>query len=215
MLITAHGGAMKTHRNSKLYFDTIVSYDVDILEVDIWKFGGLLYLSHLPSLFPSRCIPLSYAFEVIAKYDYRINCDVKQKHLVKDVLTLAEKMGVLDRIIFTGSVCADDINYLNEGEVYLNKSFFGMRRPLPADVKTMKDRIDSLFNPRIKGLNLKYTFCTEEFLEECQKNALPVSVFVVDNSIEMKRLVKHTELANITTNYPDELMKLLNREAKK
>lgn len=215
MLITAHGGALRTHRNSKLYFDTIISYAVDIIEVDIWKFGGLLYLSHLPSLLPMMRIPLSYAFEVIAEHNYRINCDVKQKHLVKDVLALAEKMGVLDRIIFTGSVSKDDINHLTAGEVYLNKSFFKNRHPVPSDVKAMKAYIDSFGNSRIKGVNLKYTFCTEEFLEECQKNALPVSVFVVDNLKEMNRLVKHTELANITTNYPDELMKLLNREAKK
>ncbi len=215
MLITAHGGAMKTHRNSKLFFDTIVSYAIDVIEVDIWRFKGLLYLSHLPSVFPRRCIPLSYAFDIVKRYGYKINCDVKQRHLVKDVLALAREKDVLNHIIFTGSVCAKDIQHLDEGEVYLNKSFFGIRRPVPFDVKTMKTYIDSFDNPRIKGINLKYTFCTEEFLAECARHSLAVSVFVVDNINEMQRLVRHSELANITTNYPDILMRLLNKEAKK
>lgn len=209
MLITAHGGAFNTGRNSKLFFDTIKDYNVDVIEVDIWKSGKLLYLSHMPSLMPKRCLPLEYAFDFIAKYDFKINCDVKQRNLVKHVLELAQKKGVTERIIFTGSVCKVDIKNLSHGEVYLNKFFFTCGQIKTNNVKKMKERIDSLKCSNIKGINLKYTYCTEEFLNECQKYDLPVSVFVVDNPKEMERLAKRTELANITTNYPDKILKLI------
>jgi glycosyltransferase involved in cell wall biosynthesis len=213
MLVTAHGGALGTHRNSKSFFENISGYAVDVVEVDIWKAGGLLYLSHLPSLIPSLRLPLSHAFEYIKERGFKINCDVKQRGLVKPVLDLAQKIGVLPNIIFTGSVCENDVKDLYAGEVYLNKSFFKLRgTPTPADVSAMKARIDSFKCERLKGLNLRFTICTEEFLAECKKQELPVSVFVVDQKAEMERLSKHPELANITTNRPDELLTLLGRK---
>ena len=45
-MITAHGGALGTGRNTQAYFDNIDKYQADAIEVDIWKKGDLLYLSH-------------------------------------------------------------------------------------------------------------------------------------------------------------------------
>ena len=44
MIITAHGGALGTGRNTKAYFNSIDKYGADALEVDIYKSGDLLYL---------------------------------------------------------------------------------------------------------------------------------------------------------------------------
>ncbi len=215
MLVTAHGGALYTHRNSVQFFEKIKDYSVDIIEVDIWKCGKLLYLSHMPSVFPFMRKTLSYAFDYIKTHDFRINCDVKQRHLVKPVVELAKQKGVLERIIFTGSVCRDDILDLQGAEVYLNKSFFGLKSPKASDVKGMKSLVDSFNCSSIKGINLRYTFCTEDFLDQCRRLALPVSVFVVDKQYEMIRLTKRTELANITTNHPDTILNMLGRDIKK
>lgn len=214
MLITAHGGAHNTSRNSKRFFNDIANYNVDVVEVDIWKCGKLLYMSHLPGI-PCFKLPLSYAFKFIKKHNFKINCDVKQKGLVRYVLELAKKEDVLDRIIFTGSVSSGDIKYLTEGEVYLNKSFFKLRSPAPSDVKYMAEYIKSFECPRISGINLKYTFLSDEFLAECEKHNLKVSAFVVDDESEMDRLSKHGIVVNITSNYPSKLLEKLQLQIKK
>lgn len=214
MFITAHGGSLKTSRNSHYFMKKIADYNVDIIEVDIRKFGKLLYLSHLPTLFPYFTTYLRYAFKFISQYNFKINCDVKKNGLVKPVLDLAKEMGVADRIIFTGKISPEDIKYLDAGEVYLNKTFFKLKCPRVKDVKWMKEYIDSFNNPRISGLNLKYIFVTDEFIEECNKYNLPISAFVVDDVKEMIRLFKHTKLANFTTNIPDvalEMLELINK----
>lgn len=103
MLLTAHGGALGTGRNSALYFETIKDYDADIIEVDVHKKGKLLYISHLSRLFPKKAIPLSFVFEFIKKHDFSVNCDIKRGGLAKSVLELAREMGVANRVIFTGN----------------------------------------------------------------------------------------------------------------
>ena len=194
MLITAHGGAHKTSRNSKRFFFDISHYNVDVVEVDIWRCGKKLYLSHLPS-FPCLRLPLAYAFRFIKKYDFKINCDVKQTGLVKDVLKLAKQEDVQDRIIFTGSVSVKDLKYLDSGEVYLNKSFFKLPHP--------------------KSYDFRHTYLTDQFLAECEKHSLPISTFVVNSEKDMDRLLKYKIIANITTNLPKRLLEITNKTVEK
>lgn len=208
MDITAHGGALKTGRNTPKYFDTIKNYKVDIIEVDIYKCKDLLYISHLPSLFPKRRLPLSFVFEFIEKYDFRVNCDVKTRGLVRPVLELAEKMGVSHRIIFTGAVKDVDMEFLTAGEAYLNASYFGELKPYPENIAKIKQCIDSLGNERIKGLNLGYKFCSEKMLEEADRVGLKLSIYTVDDQEVLKRLCSHAEIDNITTNIPDVALRL-------
>ena len=137
MLVTAHGGSFGTGRNTEKYFQTIKDYNVDIIEVDIWKRGDLLYISHLPRLFPKLwTLPLSYVFEFVKEHRFKVNCDVKQGGLVKPVTELARSYGVEDLILFTGSVKPFEIKDVTN-EVWLNRSFFGMP-PVCENVGKMK-----------------------------------------------------------------------------
>lgn len=200
MLLTAHGGALGTGRNSQKYFDTIKDYDADIIEVDIHKRGKLLYISHMPKLFPKKAIPLSYVFEFIKMYDFRVNCDIKRGNLAKSVLALAKEMGVARRIIFTGAFNKKDLKNLIDGEVYLNKSFFAPLRPIKQDLEAIKAFIGSLNNDKVKGINISYKFCNEEMLDEAKRIGLALSIFTVDKIEVLERLMKHKEIANITSN---------------
>lgn len=215
MLITAHGGAFGTGRNSLAFFDKIASYNVDVIEVDVQKCKDTLYIAHTPRLDYKKCLPLSYAFEFIKNHGFKINCDVKRRFIVKDVMALAKEKGVADRIIFTGSVCSCDIPFLSEAEVYLNKGFFKGVRPKPSNANLLKEYIDGYNCPALKGVNLRHTFATDDFLAECKKIGLNVSVFVADEIECQNRLARHGELANITTNFPDRLLDILQRNINK
>lgn len=215
MLITAHGGALGTRRNSRSFLNKIALINVDVIEVDIRSCASNLFLSHLPTIAPFIKMRLKKVFEFAIEYDFRINCDVKRKGLVKAVTALAESIGADDRLIFTGSVCIEDIKHIKKGEVYLNKPFFGKRKPKPDDVKEMKKIIEELDNKSIKGINLRDKFITDEFLQECTKYSLDVSVFVVNDEKAMDKYLSHQRIVNITTNRPDLLLKKINRKVYK
>ena len=91
-MVTAHGGAMGTGRITEAFFDNIDNYKADAFEVDIWKRGKLLYLSHFPSYISyKKKLTLRYAFEVAKEKGLKINCDLKQKGIIKKIIQRINK----------------------------------------------------------------------------------------------------------------------------
>ena len=207
MLITAHGGALKTGRNSSRYFNEIYRHAVDVIEVDVWIKGGLIYISHLPSLFPKKRLTLEYVFEYIEKHNFKVNCDLKQRGIIGKVIALAEKKGVLDRLIFTGAVMPDDLPEVTAGEVYVNNCFYKPLIPRSENLKEIKKFLDECANPHIKGINISYGYATEEFIREAEKLGVALSIYTVDNPSELKRIMNHN-VANVTTNIEMDALKI-------
>ena len=198
-MITAHGGALGTGRNTQAYFDNIDKYQADAIEVDIWKKGDLLYLSHLPALFcAKKKLTLRYAFELVKQNGLLINCDVKMKGIVKDVVALAKQVGVEDQLIFTGSVRLEDCKYIDCGQVWFNS--IGIKY-VKQNVKAIKNKLQSYDNPHFAGINLNYTKMDVDFVKECNKEGLRLSVWRID---KIETLEKYGKLinGNITTNEP-------------
>jgi hypothetical protein len=207
MLITAHGGALNTGRNSPKYFNEIYRHAVDVIEVDVWIKGNLIYISHLPAFFPNRCLTLEYVFEYIAKHNFKVNCDLKQKGTIGKVIALAEKKGVLDRLIFTGAVMPADLPEITAGDVYVNNCFYRPLSPRIENLKEIKKFLDECANPHIKGINISYGYATEEFIEEAVKLGVALSIYTIDNPSELKRIMNHN-VANVTTNIVLDALKI-------
>ncbi|MDR0751000.1 MAG: hypothetical protein LBF12_00210 [Christensenellaceae bacterium] len=207
MWITAHGGALNTGRNTMKYFDTIKNYKVDAIEVDIMKKNDILYLGHiLPAFSMKKTIKLDFVFDYCKQYNFKVNCDLKQKGLVKDVLTLAKRMNACDLVYFTGSVTPADIPYLTDGIVFLNNSFYSKKHMLSIDnLANIKSFLDSFKNERILGINFPYHNATIPFLEKAKELNLGLSIYTVDNADELKRLITYGSetIKNITTNLAD------------
>lgn len=214
MLVTSHGGSFKTGRNTLRYFDTIKNYAVDVIEVDVWALGELLYISHLPRLFPKkRCLTLRYVFEYIKEHGFTVNCDVKQGGLVKRVTELAKEIGVEKQILFTGSVKEYELSDTN-GDIYLNKSFFKLK-PVGENVGLIKARIERCGAKNVKGINFNYKLLTDDFLNRCLEADVKISTFTVDDEAAQKRLLNYPAIVNMTSNIPDVTLKLLGRSVKK
>ena len=212
MIITAHGGALGTGRNTQAYFDGIDRYMADAIEVDIWKKDDLLYLSHLPALFRAKKkLTLKYAFELVKQKDILINCDLKMKGIVKDVIDLAKQVGVQDKLIFTGSVRLEDDKDIDCGQVWFNS--IGIKYTTQ-NVKAIKDKILSYNNPHFVGINLNYTNMDVEFVEECNRQGLSISVWRIDKDQPLEKFGKLIN-GNITTNEPVKVRKYLqeNKES--
>lgn len=201
-MITAHGGAMGTGRNTQAYFDNVDKYKADAIEVDIWKKGGLLYLSHFPSFFKYReKLTLRYAFELVKAKGLKINCDLKQRGIIAEVIALAKDLGVEDLLIFTGCVRIEDSKYIDCGQAWFND--VGIKY-VKENVGKIKALLDSCDNPHFAGINIRYDKVDGEFLAECEKFGLRLSVFTLDDVEVMQKLAKKID-GNITTNRPLEV----------
>ncbi|MDE6189300.1 MAG: glycerophosphodiester phosphodiesterase [Clostridia bacterium] len=206
-MITAHGGAMGTGRNTLAFFKHLDDYNVDAFEVDVWKKSGLLYLSHLPAFFGHyrKKLTLRYAFEVAKNSGLKINCDLKQPGIVKDVIALAKEVGMERLLIFTGCVRIEDGKYLDCGEAWFNS--VGIKY-VKENVKKIKELLDSYNNPHFAGINIRYKKINDEFLDECDKYGLRVSVFTLDSKWAISKYAKRIN-GNITTNRPLEVREII------
>ncbi|MFA5449926.1 MAG: glycerophosphodiester phosphodiesterase [Clostridia bacterium] len=212
VMITAHGGAMRTGRNTQKYFDEIHKYEVDAIEVDIWSRGDTLYLSHaMPRLRLGRAIRLEYVLEYCKKHNLKVNCDVKRRGLVKPVVALAKRLNAENYIYFTGAVRSFEIAHLTAGEVYVNNGFYSDKFALSKEnLPQIKSYLDSFNNPRIKGLNIHYRNASDELIDKAHSLGLGLSVYTVDNKEVLARLLAK-EVDNITTNIVDVALKLKER----
>lgn len=207
MLITAHGGALNTGRNTPKFFQTIKGYEVDVIEVDIYRAAGTLYISHMPKLFYKRALTLAYVFDYLKDTNFKVNCDVKMNALVAPVTELAQKHNVADRLIFTGAVSRKDIAAATAGDIYLNAAFFLPMRINTENLERVKQIIDRLNSGHVKGLNLNYKKIDDAFLDKAKELGIPLSLYTVDEEARLVGLLKREELANITTNIVDAAIK--------
>ena len=208
MMLTAHGGAMKTGRNSRRFFETVHRYPVDVIEVDVRRRKNRLYISHGKALFSNRAIALSYVFDYISQHGLKVNCDLKEKGIIGDVIRLAESKGVADRLIFTGNIAQKDLPDITAGEVYVNIGYYFPIIPIAKNLETIKDILEKGGNRHIKGLNIPYQLATEQFIDRANELGIPLSVYTVDNPFVLKKLICRN-IANITTNALDKAIELM------
>lgn len=215
MMITAHGGALDTGRNTVKYLESMESYDVDAIEIDLRRKNGKIFLAHSPFyLLNPRKLTLKEAFVFVKENGWTVNCDVKRAGLVKDVLDEAKRMGIEDKILFTGSVSPADLNDLDAGCVYLNACFFPYRMK-KENVGKIKKYIEKFNNPRIAGININYRLITDGFAEECEKENLKISAYTIDVREHIERVVKYPAVVNVTTNIHHKALEILGRGVKK
>lgn len=213
MLVTAHGAKrfFNREKDTREFFATINKYAVDVIETDVRKKGDFMYISHLPRFFPKKhCLTFKYVLEYAKEYGYFVNCDVKQGGLVKEITELAAELNMEDKILFTGEVQENEIKETS-ADIWLNKKFFGLEL-FPENVAKIKERIENLAAPNVKGVNLKYTLLTEEFIEKCAEEGIDMSIFVVDDEEAQKTLLKYSNVKNITSNIPFVTLNLLGRK---
>ncbi|MDR1939808.1 MAG: glycerophosphodiester phosphodiesterase [Clostridiales bacterium] len=211
MYITAHGGALRTGRNSKKFFEAMRDYPVDIVEVDVRSGKGGLYISHHKPLFADGKLSLEFVLKYARERGLMVNCDMKERGLVGKLLELAESLSAEACVIFTGRFCESDLPLLDRGRVYLNTGFFKGKCAIePFDMKRV---IDGAKNPRVLGVNLSYRFCSDGFLKKAEECGLKLSVYTVDDPAVIERLMQSVAVDNITTNIPDQAIKLRGANA--
>lgn len=203
-MITAHGGALNTGRNTKKYFELMANLNADAIEVDIRSKKGELFLghTHIPFMKKNR-IPFSYVLEFCKKYNKRVNCDVKEKGLVKPIQQMAEAMGIEHLIYFTGSVSQDEVKDLGKCELYVNDTFLLPKFLITSsNLPKIKEYLDSFNSPSLKGLNVNCLYVSKKVCLEAKALGLGVSIYTVDDEQALEELV-NMDFDNVTTNKID------------
>ncbi len=199
--LTAHTGCEGTKDNS---LDSIIVAFVsgaNIVEFDLFfDKNGVAVLSHDE---PKGSEPtLEDAFKTLSVYKkLGINIDVKRTDDLAQVVSLAEKYGLMDRIFFTGVVSefvdavkqsAPEVSY------FLNKDIDFLRKN---DDDYINELIEEVIALGARGLNINYRNCTKKLVDKCHENNLEISVWTVNNKFDMKKVLM-LGADNITTRKP-------------
>ena len=110
VLITAHSGCDGTPDNSLEFVRHALQTNADALEVDVRKTeNGVLAISHDPIAADQDAPTLQAVFSLVAPTEKKINCDLKEPDLEEAVIGLAREQGLLQRLIFSGTVSLERI----------------------------------------------------------------------------------------------------------
>lgn len=206
MLVTAHSGSDGTPENSLEFVEEMLARNVESIEVDVRRSKkGKYYLSH-DKVNSWRDVTSIFMLEELFQYvadrhiEVMINCDLKEPDIELGVKWLAEKWGVEDQIVYSGTV---DPGHLTPWD--RDKVFYNIENCLPNIYPVgclKKAHFDVLHyfckKYGIKTLNLHYKFCSDEWIEWCEESGLQLSVWTV-NDFDQIDDFKEKGIYNVTT----------------
>lgn len=212
-MITAHSGCDGTPDNSLEYIRKALSLEVDAFEVDV-NIGndGELYLSHdgNPDGKYEKCPTLREAFELMKPHPgVKINCDLKTHHIEAAVLELSERMGLMGRVIFSGSVgtafLRENPEVHKKVDIFLNlEEIIDITRykwPVESPDKAAgiaETAADLCRNLKAPVININHIFCTDHIVDVVQRKGINISAWTVNEEKDIIRLLK-LGVKNITT----------------
>lgn len=204
--VTGHTGCMGTRSNSLESIVTAVKNGATIVEFDLnYNKDNVPVLSHDAPVGDE--VTLDEAFRLLEDYpDIKINVDVKNTAYLEKIYPLAEKHGLAHRIFYTG-IFENDVEAVKEKSpevpYYLNMKVNKKQNAdyLNSLVKTIKDC-------GAVGINFQYKHATKELVETFRENGLFVSVWTVDKTSDMYKVINLAP-DNITTRNPDKLKEIL------
>ena len=210
-LITAHSGADGTPDNSLDFVRYALTLPVDALEVDVRRRAdGSLALGHDST--GSDAPSLRQVFDLVAAHpSVKVNCDLKEPGLERDVCQLAQQCGLAGRLIFSGTVCVDALHNLPEAsapvEVYLNleeyvPDLYNSYRDIPDFELKAAETICGICTAHgIHAVNMNQSLVTRRFRDRLAQAGLGVSAWTVDWPDEMRWFFSRG-VHNLTTRRP-------------
>lgn len=212
--ITAHTGCEDTPDNSLESIDKSFESGADIFEVDVW-----FDKSRVPILThddPAGGEPsLEDAFRRLVQYkSMRCNIDIKRTDNLREILCLAEKHGVFDRIFYTG-INGDYVeavrNSTPEIPYYLNMDVIPPEEQTAGYLLSLVEKVKSC---GAIGINCRYDNATQKLVDIFHQNGLLVSLWTVDEESDMLKVLSLSP-DNITTRKPGKLKNVIKSHINK
>lgn len=216
-LITAHSGCDGTADNSFEYLFHAIKTGADAFEVDVHRnTDGKFYLSHDSS--EEACPDLLTAFELLKGSNKLINCDLKMDGLELKVLSLAKESGVIDQVLFSGSV---SLAAIKENESVRNCTLFNITPILPDVIAHYRHGVFPTEDQwlevirickeyKIRTINIPFELCTDNVIEMLHSYNITISAWTVNDEDIARRLLERN-IFNITTRNTNMLCSLKYR----
>lgn len=209
--LTAHSGAEHTADNSLEFVRYALTLPVDAFEIDVQRNAqGKLALGHDEA--GEHAPTLEEAFALTAAHPtMKINCDLKQSGLEKEVGELAQKAGLTGRLIFSGTVNAQtwatDEMLRQISEVYLNieeyePDLYENYRNIPDyELQAAAAIADVCKRYGVRTVNINHMLVTRRFVEALAQDGLRVSAWTVNEEKDMRWFFAQG-VHNVTTREP-------------
>lgn len=211
-LLTAHSGPDGTADNSLENITYVLETTADAMELDLRRNNeGEIVLAHDPVGDGAPSLTLRRAFQIISEHPtMKINCDLKEGNLEREVYELGLNYELQDRLIYSGA--ADPSNcedlpvtlYLNL-EYFLEPSRDSSERIRQLEESSQDEVRDFLFSclenlPQLgaHSLNMHYSVFDKAFRETDDASSLAFSLWTVDEPEYLKRYIQ-TGVQAITT----------------
>ena len=202
-VITAHSGCEGTPPNSREHILAAIASGAELLEVDIRRRDGLLYLSHDEGEDPAACVTFAELLELVSPVPaLRINCDVKTDGLVEPVMEAANACGQGWRILFTGQ-CNHQGALISAlgGELWISMW------PSADDETAVRATADAFRAAADPILNVHFSMISKENYAYLRERGMNFSAWTVDCEADLRALLE-MGVTNITTRRPKLAMAL-------
>ncbi len=206
---TAHTGCVGTEDNSLEAIETGAKYGAQIVEFDLnFLPDGTAVLAHDKP--KGNEVTLDEAFKKVSEFEeLKVNVDAKSVENLSEVVRLAKKHGILNRIFYTGIELSDvEAVKKDSPEIpyYLN---FNVEKPKKQTPEYLKNLVEGVKGCGAIGINFNKDNATKELVDIFHENDLLVSIWTVNKEKEMYEIL-HLSPDNITTKQPDKMGEILN-----
>ena len=204
---TAHSGADGTLDNSLQFVRYALGTQADALEVDIRRHPrtGELVLGH--DTVGEHPLTLQEVFEQAGRHpSMKINCDLKEPALERQVLTLAQQSGMTDRLILSGTV---DVAHIPDAAFRAQQVYWNLEEQIPGyeeqclrnpafRLEAMKQMCRLCREADVQVINVYEGFVDRQILDMVRRHQLKLSVWTV-NTVSRMAWFRDQSVHNITT----------------
>jgi glycerophosphoryl diester phosphodiesterase len=200
--VLMHDSHVTTNTNGRILLRDITFEQL----IDLEKNDDIVFTS------PESCITSLQEALCLIRSQHRIaNLDVKDSYSIEALVRTVKSENMVDSVIVTGCE-KDQAAYIRrfypEFQVLLN---VGDSLPEMKDAEYrefIKTVCSDVIETSCHGVNLCYKYCKSGLVDYARLKHIPVFVWTVDNTMELKRYID-MDIHSITTNKPRELHRLI------
>lgn len=186
-LITAHAGCENTKANTMESLKLAVTLPCDVIEIDVRKKDGRLWLLHNEIETTKGLVSLEEALTFLKAYSKKINCDLKEE-ILQETANLVEKLGLIRQVVYTGSVTLQDISRDSKirGHIFLNiENICGKAQLDEEDIDGLLELYEKL---EVGGMNIEFSKVDDLFMKKAQEKKILITVWTVDEEEDMRKM---------------------------
>lgn len=156
---------------------------------------------------------LDTVFGLIAPTDKWINCDLKEPDLENAVIDLARGHGLLQRLIFSGTVSLErvrtDESLRRDVLIYINIEelmpglYDRLRDGAVLTGQDMQKAADLCKSYGLSVINVYEKLCTPEFMQVMEQNGIAVSAWTINDPERAAAVARAKCTENITSRAPE------------